>query len=103
MEEHKHHEHHKEHEHPVHHEEHGHHAHHEEHEHHKPNMKLWIMAIILGLLIVLSGVQAIELVSLKNKLNNEITTLAKTSKSTVSTGGGLSDNIKNLPSMVGGC
>ena len=80
------------------------HKHHEEHAHNKPNMKLWIMAVAIGLLIILSGVQAVELVSLKNKLDKEITALGS-SKSTVSTGssGSLSDNIKNLPSMVGGC
>lgn len=61
------------------------------------------MAIVLGLLIVISGVQAIQLVSLRNQLDNEITTLS-TSKSTVSTGSDtLSKNLQNLPSMVGGC
>ena len=84
------------------------HEHHETHKHHeekshKSNSKLLIMAIALGLLIVISGVQAIQLVSLRNQLDNEITTLS-TSKSTVSTGSDtLSKNLQNLPSMVGGC
>lgn len=85
------------------------HKHHETHKHHeekshKSNSKMWIMAIALGLLIVISAVQAVELVSLKNQLDNEITTLASTSKSIVSTGSeSLSKNLENLPSMVGGC
>ncbi len=79
------------------------HKHHEGHTHHKPTVKLWIMAAAIGLLIILSGIQAVELVSLKNKLDKEITALGS-SKSAVSTGSsGLKDNLKNLPSMVGGC
>lgn len=74
----------------------------------KPNTKLWVMAIALGLLIVVAGVQAIELVGLKNKLNSEVSTLAVSGKSapTISTGkssGTLSKNLQNLPTMVGGC
>ena len=96
------------------HKEHKGHAEHKEHAeamhtHHiavksgNTNIKLLIMAIALGLLIIISGVQAVELVSLKNKLNTELTTLAANSKSTVPTSGTLKDNLKNLPSMVGGC
>ena len=79
------------------------HKHHEE-KSHKSNSKLLIMAIALGLLIVISGVQAVQLVNLNNKLNDEAITLAASSKSTVSTGSdSLSKNLENLPSMVGGC
>ena len=79
------------------------HKHHEEHTHHKPTINLWVMAAAIGLLIILSGIQAVELVSLKNKLDKEITALGS-SKSAVSAGSsGLKDNLKNLPSMVGGC
>ncbi len=86
-----------------HHEGHEHNAHHEGHTHHKPTIKLWVMAAAIGLLIILSGIQAVELVSLKNKLDKEITSLGS-SKSAVSIGSsGLKDNLKNLPSMVGGC
>ncbi|MDP3766134.1 MAG: hypothetical protein Q8R04_06495 [Nanoarchaeota archaeon] len=86
-----------------HHEGHEHNAHHEGHIHHKPTIKLWVMAAAIGLLIILSGIQAVELVSLKSKLDKEITSLGS-SKSAVSTGSsGLKDNLKNLPSMVGGC
>lgn len=85
------------------------HEHHEAHKHHEKShsssTKLWIMAIALGLLIVISAVQAVGLVSLKNKLNSEMGTFtAGSSKSTVSTGSeSLSKNLENLPSMVGGC
>ena len=79
------------------------HAHHEEHKSSNPNMKLWIMAIVLGLLVILSGVQAVELVSLKNKLGKEITALGSSKSSVSTSSGSLTDNVKNLPSMVGGC
>jgi len=88
------------------------HEHHAEHKHHEhasknKNTKLWIMAVALGLLIVISGVQAFELVSLKNKLNEDLTGLVEgSSKQTISTGsssGSLNDNLDSLPSMVGGC
>jgi hypothetical protein len=72
----------------------------------RKNTKTWILVIALGLLIVISGVQAIELVNLKNKLNKEITALAPRSRGTISTGSSstkLSENLRNLPSMVGGC
>ena len=71
----------------------------------KQNTKLWIMAIALGLLIIISGVQAIELVSLKNKINTEIgdIKISSSSTSTSSSSGSLQQNIQNLPTMVGGC
>jgi hypothetical protein len=70
------------------------------------NKKLIIMATVIALLLVVSGVQAFELVSLKNKLNNELTALssggAKASAG-VLPNSALANNLKNLPSMVGGC
>ena len=81
------------------------HKHYAEHKKSK-NTKFWIMAVALGLLMVISGVQAFELVSLKNKLNTDLSELVESSsKKTISTksGGSLSDNLNNLPSMVGGC
>jgi len=79
------------------------------HNHHgkkdKSSMKMLIMAVALVLLIAISGVQAIQLTSLKEKMNEDLSELAATKK-TVSTGhssGSLSDNLNNLPSMVGGC
>ena len=71
------------------------------------NNKLWIMAMVLGLLIIMTGVQTIELVSLKDKLSSEVLTLIGSgSAPTISTGqssGSLSANLQNLPTMVGGC
>jgi flagellar basal body-associated protein FliL len=71
----------------------------------KPDKKLWIMVIALGLLIVVAGVQAIELVGLKNKVNTELTglSIAKPTSSSSSGSSTLQKNLQNLPSMVGGC
>ncbi len=104
MEEHEHHGHEEHHEHHAsENAHHGEHAHHEEHARHKPTMKLWIMAAAIALLIILSGIQAVELVSLKSKLDKGALSLGS-GKSAVSTGSDdLNDNLKNLPSMVGGC
>lgn len=69
------------------------------------NTKLWIMAVVLGLLIVVSVVQAVELVSLKNTINTKLTGLAvaEPSISAGSSSTNLQKNLQNLPSMVGGC
>jgi hypothetical protein len=67
------------------------------------NSRLWIMAIALALLIIIAGVQAVEMVSLKNKLANDIVSLGAASRPSVSSGGGLAKNLETLPSMVGGC
>ena len=74
------------------------------------NTKFVVMAVLLGLLIVVAGVQAIELVGLKDKLGSEMTTLlASSGKVVAATGGGgsaspsLKKNLQNLPTMVGGC
>ena len=83
-------------------------------EHHKENKKrtkqdtkMLIIALVLGILILVSGIQTLELMSLKNNLNAEIGTLSSgSSQKTISTGsssGTLSDNLNNLPQMVGGC
>jgi hypothetical protein len=100
-----------------------------EHEHkdHKPNhsefvpkhihspsssgagKKMIVMMVLLGVLVLVSAVQAVELMQLKGKLSDESLTLGKaTQKTSVgsssgATGGALSKNLENLPSMVGGC
>lgn len=82
------------------------HKHHEEHRHNKSNTKMWIMAIALGLIIIISAVQAVQLVSLNDKLNEDLADVmaAGSAKKTVSTGSeSLKKNLENLPSMVGGC
>ncbi|MBI5389656.1 hypothetical protein HZB01_04740 [Candidatus Woesearchaeota archaeon] len=68
------------------------------------NTKLWIMAAVLGLLIILAGVQAVQLAGIKEKI---------ASGPAVSTAGGntqggapatnLKKSLDSLPQMVGGC
>ncbi len=87
-----------------------HHAHHEKFPS-KSSMdtKTVIMAVLVGLLVLVSAVQSFELMGLKSKLSDEGVSLSKASaKTTVGaqgSGGGssLSKNLDNLPSMVGGC
>ena len=75
----------------------------------KSNTKLWVIAAVLGLLIIIAGVQTVQLTSLKSKLNSESTTLSvNTGSSKVSTNSDsnsdkLASNLNNLPTMVGGC
>tara|TARA_Y100000310_G_scaffold343929_1_gene453988 strand:+ start:2125 stop:2376 length:252 start_codon:yes stop_codon:yes gene_type:complete len=68
----------------------------------KMDKKLLVMSLVLGLLVVLSGVQAVELVSLKNMVEDEEVSFGSSSSSNTG-GASLSDNIANLPTMVGGC
>lgn len=71
------------------------------------NGKFVVMAVLLGLLIVVAGVQAMELVSLKSKLSGDMNALAagngKTSTGSGSSSSALKKNLQNLPQMVGGC
>jgi len=64
-----------------------------------------VIAIVLGALVLIAGVQAFQLFSLKTKLGSgEISTSAPTQSS--GGGGGspkLPSNLENLPTMVGGC
>lgn len=71
-----------------------------------------IVAIILGILVLISVVQAFQLNSLKNKVaEGQLSVGASSSKTTVATPSGDSDkktaslpsSVKNLPKMVGGC
>ncbi len=65
-----------------------------------------IIAIVLGVLVLVSVVQAFQLNTLKEKVSEGKLTIGKTSSS-VSTGSGsgasIPSNIQDLPSMVGGC
>jgi hypothetical protein len=99
-----------------------------EHEHkdHKPNhddfvpkhishshsggagKKMIVMMVLVGILVLVSAVQAIELMQLKGKLGDESLTLGKASQKTSigsssGSSGDLSKNLESLPSMVGGC
>lgn len=57
-----------------------------------------IIAVVLGVLLLVAAVQAVELFGLKNKI-------ASGGMTATSTGGNaqLPGNLQNLPSMVGGC
>ena len=86
---------------------------HEEHkteEHHamhvmpsksKPNSMLLVLGIALALLIVVAGVQAVELTKIKKQLEDEKTTLVASSGAAGSSS--LKNSLDSLPSMVGGC
>lgn len=72
------------------------------------NTKLWLMVLALGLLIVISGVQALELNSMReqvSELSTEIQLVASAPQATTisSSGSSLKSSIASLPSMVGGC
>ena len=75
----------------------------------KLDLKVLAIVAVLGLLIMVSAVQAVELTSLKEKINTEFSDLAVlsiggggiTTASTTATD--LKKNLANLPSMVGGC
>jgi regulatory protein YycH of two-component signal transduction system YycFG len=67
-----------------------------------------IMAIILALLVIVSGVQAYKLNSLKDKIEDGGVKLPSTSNtksfsSNTKKPVALPKSISNLPSMVGGC
>ncbi len=62
-----------------------------------------VIAIVLGALVLIAGVQAFQLFSLKTKLaSGEISTAAPT-QSGASGSPQLPSNLQNLPNMVGGC
>lgn len=73
----------------------------------KRNSKFVVMAVLLGLLIVVAGMQSMELVDLKKSLGKDAATLAVSGGKSASGSGSSSDtlkkNLQNLPQMVGGC
>ena len=69
--------------------------------------KMTLMTIVLVTLVLVSGIQAVQLTGLKSKLvNNELSTKS-VSHSVGSSGGSgevaVPDSLQNLPQMVGGC
>lgn len=70
-----------------------------------------IVAIILGVLVLVSVVQALQLNGLKDKIATEDLTIGTASSSTSVASGSdtekrtseLPSSIKDLPTMVGGC
>ena len=71
-----------------------------------------IVAVVLGVLILIAALQAVQLFTLKGKLaggSGSSTGVATANAPVQSSGGGsdggakLPPNINNLPTMVGGC
>lgn len=69
-----------------------------------------ILTIILGVLVIVSIVQAVQLNSMKAKISDGQLSVGKSSAKAASQSGGsekttasLPSNIKDLPQMVGGC
>ena len=63
-----------------------------------------VIAIVLGALVLIAGVQAFQLFTLKTKLaSGEISTGTATQASGSGSSPQLPSNLQNLPNMVGGC
>ena len=66
-----------------------------------------VIAIVLGVLVVIAGVQAYQLMGLKNRLSASGSVSGAGVGSAPATTQGsspqLPSNLQNLPSMVGGC
>lgn len=76
--------------------------------------KTTIIAIILGVLVLISVVQAVQLNGLKEKVSDgrfSVSSSGSSARTSVSSGSSDSDkrtaalpsSVKNLPQMVGGC
>ena len=78
-------------------------------QHSGASKKMIVMMVLVGVLVLVSAVQTVELMQLKGKLSDESLTLGKAAQKTSigssggASGGSLSKNLENLPSMVGGC
>ena len=63
-----------------------------------------VIAIVLGALVLIAGVQAFQLFTLKNTLaEGQFSTSAPTQSGASAGSSSLPSNLQNLPSMVGGC
>ncbi len=62
-----------------------------------------VIAIVLGALVLIAGIQAFQLFTLKDKLGSG--QLSAGTSTQASSGGNpqLPSNLQNLPEMVGGC
>jgi hypothetical protein len=63
-----------------------------------------VIAIVLGALVLIAGIQAFQLFTLKDKLGSG--QISAGTNTQASAGGGspqLPSNLQNLPNMVGGC
>ncbi|MBI4146224.1 hypothetical protein HY489_02705 [Candidatus Woesearchaeota archaeon] len=63
-----------------------------------------VIAIVLGALVLIAGVQAFQLFTLKNKLaEGSYSTSVAPQAGASGSSPQLPSNLQNLPSMVGGC
>ncbi len=66
-----------------------------------------IVAIVLGILVLVSVVQAVQLYGLKEKVSTGTLKVSSSSSPTAASGGktvgSVPSSVKELPSMVGGC
>ncbi len=62
-----------------------------------------IIAIVLGILVVISVVQAIQLNNLKDNIATGGVATVSANSPVQGSGAGLPSNLQNLPEMVGGC
>ena len=66
-----------------------------------------VIAVVLGVLVLIAAIQAVQLFGLKSRIgSNAQTSTINTPVATGSGNGGgaqLPSNLQNLPSMVGGC
>ena len=63
-----------------------------------------VIAIVLGALVLIAGIQAFQLFTLKTKLaSGQISTSALTQSGGSGGSPQLPSNLQNLPNMVGGC
>lgn len=63
--------------------------------------KSLVVVFVLVLLLVVAGIQAYQLTSLKTKISEQGISLGK--KTSVQTSGNDLSSLDNLPGMVGGC
>ena len=62
-----------------------------------------IILIVVFILIILTGIQAVQLYNLKVAIAGGQVTFWNTLKTIASKGASVPSSIENLPSMVGGC
>jgi len=62
-----------------------------------------VIAIVLGALVLIAGIQAFQLFTLKEKLSSGQISTGTTTQSGGSGSPQLPSNLQNLPEMVGGC
>ena len=62
-----------------------------------------VIAIVLGALVLIAGIQAFQLFTLKEKLSSGQISTGTPTQSGGSGNPQLPSNLQNLPEMVGGC